>query len=48
MFEALVISLLTLWALGLITSTYLGGLINIFPLLAIGLVLYRFRRRGIS
>lgn len=45
MFEALVLTLLALGALGLITSYYMGGLIHILLLVAIGLVVYRFRRR---
>lgn len=44
MFEALIITLLTLWAVGLVTAFYMGGLIHLLPLLAVGLVVYRFRR----
>lgn len=44
MFEALIVVLLTLWAVGLVTSFYMGGFIHLFLLLAIGLMVYRFRR----
>ncbi|UCO96186.1 lmo0937 family membrane protein [Metapseudomonas lalkuanensis] len=44
MFETLVIVLLALWALGVVTSYYLGGLIHVLLFLAIALVVFRNRR----
>ena len=44
MFETLVIVLLALWALGLVTSFYMGGLIHVLLFLAIALVLFRYRQ----
>lgn len=43
MFEIIVIGLLVLWALGLLTSFYMGGLIHILLFLAIALVVFRSR-----
>ncbi len=44
MFETLVIVLLALWALGVVTSYYMGGLIHVLLFLAIALVFLRYRR----
>ncbi|QEY62590.1 lmo0937 family membrane protein [Metapseudomonas lalkuanensis] len=44
MFETLVIVLLASWALGVVTSYYLGGLIHVLLFLAIALVVFRNRR----
>ncbi|MDE3738976.1 lmo0937 family membrane protein [Metapseudomonas resinovorans] len=41
MFEAIVIVLLVVWALGVLTSFYIGGLIHILLFLAIALVMFR-------
>jgi ABC-type uncharacterized transport system permease subunit len=43
MFEFVVIGLLALWALGLLTSFYMGGLIHILLFLSIALVMFRSR-----
>ncbi|WP_107504107.1 lmo0937 family membrane protein [Metapseudomonas resinovorans] len=45
MFEVVVIGLLVLWAVGLLTSFYMGGLIHILLLLSIALVIVRSRLR---
>ncbi|MCY1303761.1 hypothetical protein D9M70_534850 [compost metagenome] len=43
MFEVVVIGLLILWAVGLLTSFYMGGLIHLLLLLSIALVIFRSR-----
>ncbi|MDH4609961.1 lmo0937 family membrane protein [Pseudomonas sp. BN102] len=44
MFETVVIGLLVLWALGVLTSFYMGGLIHVLLFLAIALVVFRQRQ----
>ncbi|MDH4559176.1 lmo0937 family membrane protein [Pseudomonas sp. BN417] len=44
MFEIIVIGLLALWALGVLTSFYMGGLIHVLLFLAIALVVFRQRQ----
>ncbi|MFZ6047547.1 lmo0937 family membrane protein [Pseudomonas sp. CR3202] len=44
MFETLVIVLLALWAVGVVTSYYMGGLIHVLLFLAIALVFLRYRQ----
>ena len=41
MLETIAVMLLVLWALGLVSSTSIGGLIHVLLLLAIGVILIR-------
>ena len=41
MLETIAVMLLVLWALGLVSSTSIGGFIHVLLLLAIGVILIR-------